>query len=346
MKTSRATQRSHNRLYLLFFVCFIFVAVSLWTSNLRLVCKEGGTGDGPLGLTAGGVSGARDAARTAAPHDAEAGGRAGCDPLLKARSRYPWPSAPSSKLGSPLVKIGCSFVEDARSLFLSEMDDFLRVYNKRPIRRNMCGMRVNHSYAIWIAVRHLQPEVIIESGVNAGHSTYIFRSAAPDAKIYCIDPKTEPLCREGKRWIDPKNATYFTGVAFKDFQDIDWGSMIERGEINPSKTLVFLDDHTHVFRRFSTLMRHGFRHVILEDNYRPGEGDTPADKNGWCMKQMLAREDADSEFLYRSLASYAEFPPLVPPAVAMSERNLNKPKKPKYMHLNDSLADVNEPLLR
>lgn len=276
------------------------------------------------------------------------GDTSGCDPLRSARPRYPWPAVPSTRLGSPLVKIGCSFVEQARSSFLKEMDGFLDMYKNRPVKRNKCGMRVNHSYALWLTVKNLQPEYIIESGVNAGQSTYIFRTAAPNAKIFCIDPRDKPLCREAReRWIDQKNATYFTGDDFKDFQDIDWGSMIARGEIDPAKTLVFLDDHTYVFRRFSTLMRHGFRHVILEDNYRPGEGDTIADKRGWCMKQMLSRVDPDSEFLYRTLASYAEYPPLVPPAVVADvEKNVRKVKKPKYLHVNDTLIDVAEPLLR
>jgi len=209
-----------------------------------------------------------------------------------------WPGVPFEGLGHDLVKKGRSFVERSRELFLEHMDEFLDVYEKRPDKVNLCGIRINHAYALYIAVKFLKPTSIIESGVNAGQSTYFMRAAAPNAKIYAIDPLEKPICGQKERWIDTKNSQYYTGKDFQDLGDIDWDSKIKSGEVDPNMTLVFLDDHLKVFDRWPTLMKHGFRHVLLEDNYKAREGATQQDKAGWTPKQMMARDDADSRFLF------------------------------------------------
>jgi hypothetical protein len=184
-----------------------------------------------------------------------------------------WPGVAVEELGRPLVKIGQNFVDNARELFLQHMDEFLEVYGNRPDKVNMCGIRINHAYAVFLTVKHLKPSVIIESGVNAGQSTYFMRHAAPpETKIIAIDPLEKPICGQEKRWMDEMNAVYYTGDNFKDLSEIDWAGMIERKEVDPSSTLVFLDDHLNVFLRFPTLMKFGFRHVLLEDNYKAREG--------------------------------------------------------------------------
>ena len=64
-----------------------------------------------------------------------------------------------------------------------------------------------------------------------------------------------------------------TGENFVDLMELDWKGMIERGEIDPDKTMVFIDDHLHAFRRIAGVLKHGVRHVIVEDNYKLGEGN-------------------------------------------------------------------------
>jgi hypothetical protein len=92
-------------------------------------------------------------------------------------------------------------------------------------------------------------------------------------------------------------------------------------------------------------MRYGFRHVLLEDNYKVGEGATRPDAAGWTPKQMMSRVDADSEFLFQNLISYAEFPPLVPPSMAKKWAEPRK-KAGGFMHPTDRNDDIVAPLLR
>jgi hypothetical protein len=117
-----------------------------------------------------------------------------------------------------------------------------------------------------MTVRQLQPTFVVESGVNAGVSTYFIRAAMPDTKIYALDPEKESICDQGKRWIDPSDkTTYFTGDKFIDLAKHQWRDMIKKGEMNPSKTLIFLDDHLHAIRRIPALIKAGIRHVVVED---------------------------------------------------------------------------------
>jgi len=120
------------------------------------------------------------------------------------------------------------------------------------------------------------------TSVNAGVSTYIIRAASPTTKIFAIDLLDEPICGQGKRWVDPSDLTInYTGENFTDLLELDWKGMIAKKEIDPSSTLVFLDDHLHAFNRIAGVMKFGIRHVVVEDNYKLGEG-----KFGECYQSI------------------------------------------------------------
>lgn len=175
---------------------------------------------------------------------------------------------------------------------LDNLDEFLQVYKERPDTSNLCGIRINHSLAVWAITKRLQPTTIIESGVFSGQSTYFFRKAAPNAKIISIDPLSKPICGQPVRWIDETNNEYLTGNQFIDFDEINWKERIASKEIVPETTLVFIDDHIGFYKRFPTIVRYGFRHIMNEDNYKKGEGATPGDKNGYAPKQMFANPNS------------------------------------------------------
>ncbi len=100
----------------------------------------------------------------------------------KIKKSSAWPGVPKEKLGCPLVVKGSNFLP------------FLR---NRPDKVNLCGIRFNHALALFATIKHLKPTAIIESGVNAGLSTYIMRGAAgPNTKIFAIDPLEKPICEQ------------------------------------------------------------------------------------------------------------------------------------------------------
>jgi hypothetical protein len=191
-----------------------------------------------------------------------------------------WPAVAYEEVGHPLVTKGDSFSNQARELYFQKqangktlMDEFVEVYNKRPDPVNMCGIRINHAMALFLAVKQIQPSLVIESGVNAGVSTYFIRAASSTTKIFAIDPEEKPICNQGDRWIDPSDkTTNYTGKKFVDLMDLDWKGMVARNEIDPDSTLVFLDDHLHAFKRIAGVMKLGVRHIVVEDNYKLHEG--------------------------------------------------------------------------
>lgn len=151
------------------------------------------------------------------------------------RHHAPWPAQPSAHLGAQLFQLGsagASLAADARALVHSRerLAEFLEVYTKRPSRFNHCGIRLNHALALWLITKRTAPKYILESGVNAGVSTFMLRAAAPHARIAALDPAAAPICGQRTRWIDSKlNAsrgvpltTYHTGANFTDLLAVDW----------------------------------------------------------------------------------------------------------------------------
>jgi len=271
-----------------------------------------------------------------------------------------WPSTAVDGVGYPLVKKGTNFVNEMHDILLKPnkkgkklIDEFIQVYKKRPDRQNICGVRFNHALALFVSVRHLNPRLVVESGVNAGQSTYFIRKAKKEVEIIALDPEEKPICGTKERWIDKSgNTKYYTGDDFIDIADFDWVKMAQNGTVNPSRTLVFLDDHLEVIRRLPALMKAGISHLVVEDNYKRGEGATLADRDGQTPKQLFAfrriRDNGtlrDADWLFNNLVSYAEFPPFVPPVMSKKYPGQRKPEG-GFMFHTDSNTDIVPPLLR
>ena len=258
-------------------------------------------------------------------------------------------------MGHELVHKGSTFIDNITSILWGEdfssptpfFDTFLTVYVNRPDKSNICGIRLNHALALFTVVHHLQPTTIIESGVNAGQSTYFMRAAAPEAHIISIDPLDKPVCGQEKRWIDNSGKTeYLTGDKFQDIYDIDWNDRIHnRKTLDPSTTLLFSDDHMGVLNRLPPLIQAGIRYVVVDDNYTFGKGGSPADLSNMAPKQLFYQDTPDSRWLWHNIVSYREFPPLIPSIMAIKN---NEPKDPygHFMNSADSNTEVTAPILR
>lgn len=138
--------------------------------------------------------------------------------------------------------------------------------------RSQCCMGVNHRFAIYHTVRSLKPLAIIESGVAAGHTTWLLRQAAgPNTIIFSLDPADPlyayPLGSGIHGWKDKSNMTrYLTGKGFQDLAFAKWNVLIPDPNVR-SRTLVILDDHQSCVERLKMLSRWGFRYAFYEDNY-------------------------------------------------------------------------------
>ena len=227
---------------------------------------------------------------------------------VKDRRAFP---EPSSEIGSDLFQLGHNFCdrEHVKKYFIEHCEEFAEVFKGRPDKVNLRGIRINHAFAIYMIAKKLQPQAIIESGVNAGQSTYMFRKAAPRAKIISLDPMNASDVGQAPRWIDDTNNDYLTGSNFKDIENVDWKNY---AGIDITSTLVFIDDHQRSYSRIKHLHPLGFKHFIIEDNYALFRGASMREI-GHSPKTILlgrGRDMSRALWLTENLESYHEIPPL------------------------------------
>jgi hypothetical protein len=132
-----------------------------------------------------------------------------------------------------------------------------------------CCMGINHLFTVYHMVLTLKPKVIIESGVAAGHTTWLLRQIAPTAQIFCLDPvdsMTYQVETQGIQGYHDPAAVYLTGASFQDLSAVRWDQFIPAAAVR-AQTLVILDDHQSALERVKMLRRWGFREVFYEDNY-------------------------------------------------------------------------------
>ncbi|PSS07417.1 Inactive protein kinase [Actinidia chinensis var. chinensis] len=198
------------------------------------------------------------------------------DPVSRMRFfGYEEPNSDFGSLGVPWCrsKHGKT-VEWMTKDLLKGLEEFVPIYETRPIRNNMYGMGFDHSFGLWFIARWLKPDLMIESGAFKGHSTWVLRQALPDKPIVSLTPRhPEKYLKKGPAYVDG-NCTYFAGKDFVDFGSLNWGNVMKKHGISDlSRVLIFFDDHQNELKRLKQALKAGFRHLVFEDNYDTGTGD-------------------------------------------------------------------------
>lgn len=134
---------------------------------------------------------------------------------------------------------------------LDEFEAFLKVYQNRPVNNNTGGLRSVGLFSLWYLLRCCQPDVVIESGVWRGQSTWLIEQAVPNAELICIDPKLSA------RLYISKRAQYFT----QDFSQLNFANLKNK------KVVCFFDDHQNAYLRVLQAHACGFKYLIFDDNY-------------------------------------------------------------------------------
>ncbi len=143
-----------------------------------------------------------------------------------------------------------------RTEIAASIDEFSKIYSDRPIKENQGGMKAPHMFAVWFIAKKLSPDLIVESGIWKGQSTWLLETACPQAKLVSIDLNL------GRREYISEKAVYCD----QDFSQQDWSGISDR-------SLVFFDDHQNAYKRLQQCQWFGFKHMIFEDNYPSSKGD-------------------------------------------------------------------------
>ena len=202
----------------------------------------------------------------------------------------------SSIIGSNTIAPKWSFesTTDLDDLIL-ELKEFSAIYEQRPIKVNGGGMRSIAQFWVWYIVKKIQPDLIVESGVWKGQSTWILEQAAPNAKIISIDPF---LSR--RKYISTK-VTYHT----EDFSKVNFG------DLSDLNTCCFFDDHQDALSRVIQAHEKGFKHLIFDDNYPPGKG------SHITLEHCLA--NGEFKKIESLIASYQILPQLIGTTINLNE---------------------------
>jgi hypothetical protein len=132
----------------------------------------------------------------------------------------------------------------------SEVDRFFTLYSSRPFHDNTGGSGFHNAFWLFLFVRALNPQLIVESGVLKGHTSWLFEQACPGATILGFD-------------IDLSNLQHRAGRI--QFHEHDW-SRYRFDSVDPGKSLVFFDCHVNHARRILEAHERGFRHILFDDD--------------------------------------------------------------------------------
>jgi hypothetical protein len=118
-----------------------------------------------------------------------------------------------------------------------------------PVRQRHGGAGFNGALQLFCLARAVDPDVIVESGVFRGFTTWVLRRAVPRARLLCFDPAPRLQYRNEDAFYSRRD------WSLHDFVGLD----LARG-------LAFFDDHMPQARRIVEARERGFVHVALDDD--------------------------------------------------------------------------------
>ena len=126
---------------------------------------------------------------------------------------------------------------------------FDKIFRECPISSLNGGMGYNNGLFCFCLIRAIQPDIVIESGIWRGYSTYLIdKSTSEKARILSFDINLSLI-----EWKSPK----------ANYHDYDLSDYTE--PIN-GKTLALFDDHVSHFDRIKYCFDKNIEFVILDDD--------------------------------------------------------------------------------
>ena len=180
-----------------------------------------------------------------------------------------------------------------------DLEEFCLLYKDRPIKTNKGGMGAPDMFSLWLTLKRLNPECVVESGVFKGQSTWLIRNTLPECEIICLDPEI----KKDIAFVDKsKKTTYYCGSDFIDF------SQLEKNKIS-TNSLIFFDDHVNAFERVIQCYEKQCKLVFFNDNYPVGCGSHLTIEHVLGMDERFeGLNDTHRSFLQSIVSSKHTFP--------------------------------------
>ncbi len=130
------------------------------------------------------------------------------------------------------------------------ISDYITVFYDSPVKELGSGFGFNEGLFLFCIIRIIRPNVIVESGVMKGFTTYLIDSASEnDCIIYCYDINYENLEYKSQK------AIYFNN-------DIT----INKPNLKNKHALAFWDDHTSQLDRLMFSLNEGIKYNFFDDD--------------------------------------------------------------------------------
>ena len=127
---------------------------------------------------------------------------------------------------------------------------FLNDFSERPVRDGTPGSSGFHNlFWLFMISRSVLPEVVVESGVFKGQSTWMLRKANPQAEIHAFDLSFRPLV-----YSDPRIS----------YHQCDW--LHEPIDATGRRGLIYFDCHVDQASRVEEAYTKGFRILLFDDS--------------------------------------------------------------------------------
>lgn len=195
--------------------------------------------------------------------------------------------------------------QQEREVLLEALREFSAVLKRAPFA-NSNGLRGVSAFALWWFVRRADPEIVFESGIWKGFSTWLIEQAAPRAELHCFDPVVmlRPYMWRMGRTYRSKRAHY----SAQDFSCAPVRELIG----GRSRVLAFFDDHQNKWPRLQQCRTFGIGEMVFDDNYPdPGTHRT--------------FEDEPRELLETEIDVYEIFPAIWPVDFRIGNLHIREP---------------------
>jgi len=145
---------------------------------------------------------------------------------------------------------------------LKAVSKYQKLFYQCPVNENSGGINFTSGLNIFVIAYLLKPDIIVESGVFQGKSSFFLKKASPKCNMYCFDINFKNLKYKNKQ------IRYFE----KNWMDIDL-----RCQSNQTG-FCFFDDHVNQALRLTQASLRGFKYMIFDDSWPleiPGCGWPP-----------------------------------------------------------------------
>ena len=176
-----------------------------------------------------------------------------------------------------------------KSSLPEQIKQFLEIYKETPIKGEKQKVVISpvNLFAMWILLKNLKPDFIVQSGVSRGQTTWMIEQTLAQSELICLSSNENLFYKSSQ-------ATYID----EDFLLCSVSNNYEE------KGLLILDDHKSVFERIIIARAKGFRHVITNDNYPLGQGDYQS------FSRSMVKGGRTVKFLQEAIEYSFTFPPI------------------------------------